>query len=331
MAHAVYSSLEDACLAVGIRVPKKDLLGVWLPTSLISKSSTNDTGRVYLFKDQNGGIAFNWQSGERALFFKKGGNSFDPAWRNMMQARMKEAYRVTHEDLVRRRELAAQKAAKILDAVYDWMLENAVGDLLVCAKYVPLKHLKMKGHELFCSATFLRDLLGYMPHGSKGRELSGIVLVLPVRHVKTGKTVSLQFIDDSGNKSMLPGGAIKCNALFDLKPEDFISHNVVGVAEGWATARSVEKMRHIPCFAALSCGNLKAVATTIYRCYPWLEVQIYGDKGNGESDAIEAANAVGGDCFIPNFDDITPEQLQKHGITHPTDWNDFGILHELLW
>ena len=143
----------------------------------------------------------------------------------------------------------------------------------------------------------------------------GEKIMIPVCDVD-GNLMSLQFIDESGNKRFFPKGRIQggCLLLGSIG-------NMLYIAEGYATGACVYEYleKRLPVAIAFNAGNLKAVAEAFKEKHPDLGIVIVGDndrftKGNpGKAKAIEAAEAVGGRYFIPQFEDGEPG----------TDFNDW--------
>jgi putative DNA primase/helicase len=52
--------MRDACTAVGIRAPRRVIPGRWIAASAEGKAASNSAGRVLVFDDRSGGIAWNW-------------------------------------------------------------------------------------------------------------------------------------------------------------------------------------------------------------------------------------------------------------------------------
>lgn len=149
------------------------------------------------------------------------------------------------------------------------------------------------------------------PHGTRIHKGS---LVAPVfnRH---GDIVSLQFIDEDGNKRFLSGGQKKgCFSKINGNFEKLL------IAEGFATAASLGETTGHCVFVAFDASNLLHVARAVRNIHPHGVIIICGDNdlsGVGQRYANEAALAVGGKVLIPP--------------TPGDDWNDFltegGLCH----
>ena len=141
----------------------------------------------------------------------------------------------------------------------------------------------------------LKMHIGYHPQ-SRGEPLRGRILIAPLRIGDS--PASLEFIDEAGRKSALAGGR-KSGAWWSLgrpKPD-----SVIAIAEGIATAKTVGSLTGWNIVAALSCGNMPAVAAAIAQLYPTNQLVIIADCGNGERDARKAAIAANAGLLVPGF------------------------------
>jgi len=160
----------------------------------------------------------------------------------------------------------------------------------------------------------LPALLGYPP-SSSGQLLAGRVLIAPV---KIGSNVStVEMIDEAGLKSALAGGA-KAGGYWAASVPTKTTTRIL-VAEGVATALSAHRCTGLPAVAALSCGNLKRVAESMRKQFPEAQITVLADIGNGQEEALNAAQSVEGTLALPDF-----------GNSRPTDATDFNDMHQLL-
>ena len=148
-------------------------------------------------------------------------------------------------------------------------------------------------------------------------ELSGSLLVIPIG--KDGKLRSLQFITQDGIKRPLTGG------------EKRGCHHIIGklgspllIAEGFATACSLNEATGHAVVMAMDTGNLMPTALTMRAKYPQIKIIMAADDdhmtvGNpGLTYAKAAALAVGGFFVKPQF----------HAGRGDKD-TDFNDLHKL--
>lgn len=117
-----------------------------------------------------------------------------------------------------------------------------------------------------------------------------------------------------GKKMFAEGGKAKggCvipgrRALDDLSD----THGAILIAEGYATAHSIQSATCLPTVAALSCGNFVDVAVALRRRFPLHPITIAADapneKGTDYAFAVKAAQAIGAKIATPtrkDFNDV---------------------------
>ena len=155
--------------------------------------------------------------------------------------------------------------------------------------------------------------------------LSGRLLVIPL--IKDGVLSSLQFIDANGKKRFMRTGRVGGAYWLSCPIEVYQASNRIGIAEGVATALSVEMVEGYPCVASMSSGNLVNVAVSLARKFKDKKFVILSDIGNGEEDAKKAGDSIGVPPVKPIFTEelIKAFQLATGSKDNPTDWNDFYI------
>ncbi len=162
-------------------------------------------------------------------------------------------------------------------------------------------------------------ILGYTPK-SGGEPLAGRLLVVPV---KQGDGLStLELIDGTGRKAALAGRGTKAGGYWATESLPDGDGQILLIGEGVATMLSAKQASGHTAIAALSSGNLPAVARAMRERYPAAVLVILADlvkaTGKPDSHAIEAAQSVGGKLAIPDFGtDRDPDS---------TDFNDMGVL-----
>ena len=142
------------------------------------------------------------------------------------------------------------------------------------------------------------------------------ILVIPIYDARTGLLQSIQFIDEDGQKRMLPGGRLSFGCFPLRHTVESFKRAValrIGLAEGYATAASLAHVLgdSVAIFCAYSAGNLSNVASALRGHYPDAEITIYADNDLnfvGQNAATKAAQAVNGLIAI------SPEP--------GTDWQD---------
>lgn len=143
-------------------------------------------------------------------------------------------------------------------------------------------------------------------------------LLVPVRDAN-GKMMSLQFIDAAGTKMFMPKGRVESGHFVIGERE---KRGPLLIAEGYATAATLQELTGMPAVVAFNAGNLSAVARALRALEPDRIIYIAGDndhrqeaKGRpnvGREKAEEAAAEVGGFTLLPTF----------LGQDAGTDWND---------
>ena len=156
---------------------------------------------------------------------------------------------------------------------------------------------------------------GIQPQGLK--QGNNGKLIVPARDIY-GDITTLQFIDDEGGKRFLSGG-VKKGSFYTLNGQTIDPGGIIYIAEGFATAASVQQATGKPTICAFDAGNLQQVAEALQSRYPDAEIVICGDDDRGKQvnkgreAATAAAFAVGGKVCFPSF---------KSDEDKPTDFND---------
>ena len=126
---------------------------------------------------------------------------------------------------------------------------------------------------------------------------------------------SYQSIDEKGKKRFMKDGKVSGHfyQIGEIKDQVYI-------AEGFATAATLNQVLNKPVIAAFNAGNLKAVATAIALKYPRIKITIAADndvntEGNpGLTKGREAASFIGANLIYPNFNNVDGEG---------SDFNDY--------
>ena len=233
----------------------------------------------------------------------------------------------TPEEIAERQRIAAERAAQeeartALERAEAVKKSAAVWKAATEAKpdhpYLVRKRVSPVATLREIEAGAVAAILGYSPK-SGGEPLAGRLLVVPV---KVGDGLStLELIDEEGRKSAIYGGA-KAGGYWAAQqlPENV---DTLLIGEGVATVLSAKESSGHSAIAALSAGNLSAVAKAMRERYPAAVLVILADlvKATGAPDphAIAAAQSVGGKLAIPDF-----------GTDRPDGATDFNDLAELL-
>jgi len=236
----------------------------------------------------------------------------------------------TPEELADRRRIAAERAekeeAEIARERADTALRaaailKAATEAKADHPYLARKHVSPVATLREIDAGAAAAILGYPPK-SGGDQLAGRLLVVPV---KQGDRLStLELIDEAGRKAALAGRGSKVGGYWATErlPDGNGAGLTLLIGEGVATGLSASQATGHPAIAALSSGNLPAVAKAMRERYPAASLVILADlvKATGEPDphAIEAAKVGAGKLAIPDFgSDRNPDM---------TDMNDLFIL-----
>lgn len=231
----------------------------------------------------------------------------------------------TPEALAERRRVAAKEEAKIARERADTakkasaILKDAT-EAKADHPYLSRKRVSPVATLLEIDAGAAAKILGYPPK-SGGELLAGRLLVVPV---KQGDGLStLELIDGDKRKAALAGRGSKVGGYWATErlPEGDGAGLTLLIGEGVATVLSAKEATGHPAIAALSSGNLPAVAKTMRERHPAAALVILADlvKATGKPDphAIEAARSFGGKLAIPDFgSDRDPDM---------TDMNDLSI------
>jgi putative DNA primase/helicase len=140
---------------------------------------------------------------------------------------------------------------------------------------------------------------GINTHGLKETDDGRLVILVSVGE----RAASLQYVDESGDKRFLIGGAVK-GGYYRLggKPTD-----VAYIAEGFATAASIREATGATVYTAFSCHNLPLVAQALHQKYPEIKIVIAADNDCETDDnpglkyARQAAGLVDGTYIVPTL------------------------------
>lgn len=237
-----------------------------------------------------------------------------PTSEELAERRRIAAERALREEaeIARERADTVKKAAAILKAATEAKVDNPY---LVRKRVSPVATLR----EIDAGAA--AAILGYPPK-SGGDQLAGRLLVVPV---KQGDGIStLELIDGDKRKAALAGRGSKVGGYWATQrlPDGDGAGLTLLIGEGVATVLSAKEATGHPAIAALSSGNLPAVAKAMRERYPLAEIVILADlvKATGKPDhhAIEAAKVGAGKTAIPEF-----------GIDRDPDMTDFNDMAQL--
>lgn len=278
-------------------------------------------GSIRVHDDCRGGCVYNERSRKCAVWREDAGRRMSRAerrdWR--IDSVIREAQK--KERLKSERRHAADTASEI------WRNAHPV----VEHPYLTRKKIKPTSTMREVDASIVDEILsGRGVRNDQGKlcrtGLYGRLLVIPLRN-KDGLLESLQFIDAKGKKRFMAKGRVGSLCWLSHPLEAYQASSVIGIAEGTATALSVELVHGFPCVAAMSSGNLKNVAELwADRFRLGKKFIILSDVGNGEDDAQAAAETIGALCHRPPInDEVVRRFCLLTGGDKPTDWNDYYI------
>jgi putative DNA primase/helicase len=285
MAASADGTFADFIASLGYEPPARIEPGRWTTFSANGKRN-NTAGRCKLFPDGEGGIVYDWRSGECQV------------WQARRQTeRTPEAAQRWREKIERdRREAAAERERAAEET------KKRAGELLAQSQpaddshpYLVAKGVKCHGARIYRGPLALREM-----------KCDG-ALMIPRRDL-AGNVVSLQFIAPSGEKRYL-AGPIPTGSYFAIgKP-----NGVVCIAEGFATGATIHEATGHAVAVAFEAGNVEATAKAIRAKFPdarlilcadddWKTQRPNGAPWNpGMEAATAAARAVGGVVAVPTF------------------------------
>jgi phage/plasmid primase-like uncharacterized protein len=175
-----------------------------------------------------------------------------------------------------------------------------------------------KAFELWSNAPACSNDHGYLK--KKGVKASAGIkkgddgrLIIPA--AVNNEIVTLQFIDPKGDKRFLSGGRIK-GAWYLIEGEN----DIVYIAEGYSTARSVHEATGKTVYVAFNAGNLYEVTSHAKNSHAQSRIIIAGDddtgtKGNaGRTKAEQASQGLDVECIFPSgFVDFN-DMHKAHGL-----------------
>lgn len=268
---SLQDEMENACAEIGISVPRNTHPGRWAVSAVVGKRDTNTSGRVLIFDDQQGGIAYNWATGQQKIF-------------NLQDSGDAVTLRRRPDPDKARRE--AEEAAEV---------ERLCDRIVRACRHEPHPYLAAKGFpdELalvhddpraeVSDTRFGKMLADAMP------EANGPVLIVPGRI--GGKITTIQIITADGTKKNILRGKM-----------GGASHRIASgrqaiVCEGIATACSVRAAVRLlgvsaTVLAAFSAANVAKVAMGMPGAFIAADhdkpIETLNGKGTGEFYASQS-------------------------------------------
>lgn len=290
-----FNNLSDACSAacenVGIickQFPQDNNFHV---VDATDGKPRNGAGRLKFFSDGQGGIAFNFKTGQKQPFFLNSnkGKPTPPAELERIKRQQQEraAEELKKYDRAARRTVAILQDTKPAPPDYPYLVKKQVGT---------------HGARIGNWQRTIQNEDG--KHQTLSIENS---LILPMYNA-AGKIRSLQAIFAEKHpllgrdKDFLPGGQV-ASLFWWLGPKT----EKVLICEGFATAATLHEETSHRVYLAFTANNLMAVGLIIREKLPDAEIVFCGDNdtetaGNpGLVKATAAAQAVGGSVALPPF------------------------------
>lgn len=314
MRNALYEAMCRTCEYIGITAKVVPADGNWHRTDVLDDPRGKGDGAIRLFPDGQGGQVINWkQAGEPVTFFADKDMS-DNMVVNKEQQREREEQRLEVQRLLNDRYEVASRVARAIAEV--GRPAAATHAYLVKKGVRPTATLKTMPIDQLIA------LLGYHPRASEA-SLQGMILIAPI--LVDGKISSIEMIDENGRKSLLRGGRRRAGYWATETLDDAAKVTIV-IAEGIATAISIQECTGWTTVSAGSCSNLLPVAQSLKANWPNARLVIAADLGNGQSQAEAAAVKMNCALAVPQFTTETLADFAQKTGKMPTDFND---LHQV--
>lgn len=304
-----YQNLEDAacagCAAIGVEFKHVPNDGRWHCADLADDHRGKNDGRIKLFPDGQGGMAWNHKTGEKQSFFVNRQLSHEE--READRERIKAERQRRQSEQKARADKTAKRAAAIWNAAQPAPLDHP---------YLLKKHIQPHGARI---GTWKRTIKN--DAGERQTITVPNTLLIPM-HDATGTLRSLQgvFPDKhplfERDKDFMAGGGLA--GLFWWLGSR--SEKVL-ICEGFATAATLFEETKLRTYIAFTANNLLAVGRIVRERLPKTEIVFCADNdantaGNpGLTKAEEAAIEVDGLVAVPpipgNFNDLATELNQE--------------------
>ena len=260
----------------GLALPEHIVPGRIVRFPGIGKSNGNKSGWAWLSEDGLGGACGDWASGLSKPWHAHHDHAMTTAELAAHTRRVTELRRIRQEEEANQHTEAAQCAQTIWDQAAPAAEDHP---------YLQKKRIQ--------------------PHGLRVDDENRLIVPVTIN----GAISSLQFIDATGAKLFLPGGAVK-GGTFTMGALSL--PDMLLLCEGFATGASLHEATGSPTICAFSAGNLLPVAQAIRQQFPTAMIVICGDhdlSGTGQRVAREAASAVNGVMTLPkeqgqDFNDV---------------------------
>lgn len=278
---------------------------------------------ILVNEDGRGGRVFNFKTSEFACWHDDAGRRL--TFEERRQRNIEWAIRNATREEVERSETAFY--SEVAYQIYRSCQKTFTHPYLTKKHVRPFMEMSVINAHEVDAINRERGLRGANPCyqiDGEWHRMKGELLVIPLQI--DGRLLTLEFIDAEGHKYFMKNGR-KAGAYWVAHPiEEYKASDCIGIAEGVATALSVDMVKHIPCISAMDCGNLEEVSKHWFNKFPEKSFVILSDVGNGEDEAKKAGEAIGASVIKPEF---TEEDVKAFkaitGSDKPTDWNDYCI------
>lgn len=247
--------------------------------------------RYYAREVENGYIFGDWISGDKGTVFLEQTKALTPEERRQREAKIKAAREAAEK------EQAQQWKQKAGEALSLWQQ----------AEKLPMnaEHPYLLKKRVF-------------PYNLRKSDEN---LIIPLYDIDN-KIMSLQFINNEGEKRFLSGGRVK-GCFFQIAPQE--KGEKIIVCEGYATGASIREATGLGVAVAFNKGNLEAVVKALKNKYPDKQIIIAADndiKEDAPNYGLDEAQRVGSLFSCPV---ITP-YLKSGG---KCDFNDVATAEGL--
>jgi len=304
--NSIEEACRAACIGVGIDYKHVPYDGNFHTANLSNDPKGKNDGRIKVFADRQGGIVWNYKTGENQSYF------VNRSSHEVVSVADRE--HIQREQLHREREQQAKydKAAVKAKLLWDAATPAPANHPYLIRKQIKPHHARV--------GTWTRSITN--DAGQYQKISIDNCLLIPLFN-PTGELRSLQsiFPEKHGeldrDKDMLPGGAMA--GLFGwlgAKTENIL------IAEGFATAATLFEATGYRVYIAFTATNLMAVGCIVRDKLPDAKITFCADNdkstGNpGLTKANDAAAAVDGLVAVPPiYGDFNDYNLHTKGFDH---------------
>lgn len=260
------------------------------------------------------GVFGNWASGEGTQFVNI--TNYDFENRNDSAEYLKEMQKIRKQAEKKRAEQVAE-LEKEIQAEYNKTAEKATQFYNeICDFYNYEKFPIEDPHEYFKNKNLFVELppeikvinsqkadayFSYRIAGKGGKLADGEWLVIPIYNKAKNGVRTLQFIDITGNKTMLKGGEAG-GGYFEIESNNKTDNYAIveGVADALALSQVLTNFNVVVTFSA---GNIIKVVGELVKANSKAKITIFADNDKesktGEIEAIKAITAHGGKYIMP--------------------------------